>query len=182
MMEAHDGQVRKGGAGVPYSVHPMHVAVMLARWGLDEPTIIAALLHDVVEDCDDWDNARIERDFGTHIANVVAELTEDKSLSWDERKQGAVDHVPRLSSEACAIKAMDKLHNLESLVSQLREADDRSVVWKRFHGGRERTLVMSEALVVALEKRLDPRLARALRGGMDALLECAQHPSSSTVI
>ncbi len=178
MMDAHDGQVRKCAANVPYVVHPIHVALMLARWGLDETTIISALLHDVVEDCEDWTRERIESEFGPRVASIVAELTEDKSLGWDERKQAAVDHVPRMSTEACAIKAMDKLHNLESILADLREAEDSADVWKSFRGGRDKTLAMAEKLVVALEKRLDPRLARALRAGLDALMaEATQSPA-----
>ena len=88
-LAAHDGQLRKASTE-PYIVHPLHVALILARWGQEDDVIVSGLLHDVVEDCDGWDLARVEREFGRHIAHVVGELTEDKSKSWEERKDGSV--------------------------------------------------------------------------------------------
>ena len=78
--DAHDGQERKGG-GVPYILHPLHVTLILARVGADEVTLQAAILHDVVEDCDGWTLERVEREFGSEVRSVVAEVTEDKSKS-----------------------------------------------------------------------------------------------------
>lgn len=168
---AHAGQTRKGEPDVPYIVHPMHVALMLSRLGMDEEVIQSALLHDVVEDCPGWTLARVEREFGPRVAAIVGELTEDKSKSWDERKRRAIEHVPHLSPQAASIKAADKLHNLQSLAAALRTAADPEVVWKRFNGGRERTLAMSRELVAALTLRIDARLARALRAALQSVLD-----------
>lgn len=77
-LEAHAGQRRRGGREGPYAVHPIHVALMLARMGLSEVSIQAALLHDVVEDCEGWTLALLEERFGAEVAQVVAQLTEDK--------------------------------------------------------------------------------------------------------
>lgn len=161
-MEAHGGQERKGGVSVPYVVHPVHVAFMLARLGLDEETIVAAILHDVVEDCDSWTTARVELEFGAEVAGVVAQLTEDKSLSWTDRKQAAVDHVQHMCERAVRVKAADKLHNLESLVAELDRCDDHATIWLGFKGGREGTLRVARGMVEALVPRLDPRFADAL--------------------
>lgn len=170
-LEAHDGQWRKGFGQIPYVAHPFHVALLLARWNHDDAVIQAALLHDVVEDCDEWTLDRINQEFGARVAGIVAELTEDKSLSWDERKHLAVAHVPRLSPDAAAVKCMDKQHNLESLLGDLQRADDPADVWKRFRGGRDKTMAHAEQLVDALELRVDPRMARALRKTFDELQE-----------
>lgn len=157
---------------MPYVVHPVHVAFMLARLGLDEPTIVAAILHDVVEDCAGWSTARVEREFGPEVAGVVAQLTEDKSLSWAERKQAAVDHVAHMSDRALTVKAADKLHNLESLVAELDRSPDHAQVWSRFKGGREGTLRVARGLVEALAPRLEPRFAAALA---DVMVRLERH-------
>lgn len=170
---AHEGQVRKGRDPVPYVLHPVHVAIMLARLGMDEAVVQAGVLHDVVEDCEGWTVERIEADFGARVAGIVGELTEDKSKSWDERKQAAVDHVAHMSEEAAAVKACDKLHNLQSLLAALESAEDASDVWSRFRGGRERTLEMAERLVAALETRLEPRIVGPLRETLTALTASA---------
>ncbi len=57
--EAHSGQKRKGDGSVPYIVHPIHAALILARAGADEITILAGVLHDVVEDCEEWTLERV---------------------------------------------------------------------------------------------------------------------------
>ena len=171
---AHHGQTRKGDGCSPYVTHPMHVALMLARFGLDDDVIAAGLLHDVVEDCPGWSNERVQAEFGAHVAGIVAQLTEDKSCPWEERKQSAISKVPHMSPEAASVKACDKLHNLHSLVNQLREAEDPEQVWAKFKGGRERTLTMSNDLVEALVARVDARIAKALRAALRSLFEISE--------
>jgi len=159
---AHHGQKRKSPHSVPYIVHPVHVALMLSRLGEDDAVIQAGLLHDVVEDCRDWTLERVESEFGARVAGIVAEVTEDKSRTWDERKRAAIDDVPHVSPEALAVKACDKLHNLRSLVAELREAENSASIWARFTGGRERTLAMSRELIEALQERVGEPLHEAL--------------------
>jgi (p)ppGpp synthase/HD superfamily hydrolase len=164
---AHRGQMRKG-TDIPYVVHPIHVAIELARLGVDPLLIQAALLHDVVEDCKHagWDGDRVGREFGPVVAGIVAELSEDKALTWEERKKAGIEHVAHMSDDARTVKAADKLHNLRSLAADLAAASDKSVIWARFRGGRDRTLELSRALVDALVKHVDPRLGQALRAAM----------------
>lgn len=167
---AHEGQVRKGHEPVPYVSHPFHVALILARLGYDDTVIQAGLLHDVVEDCEGWTLARVGEEFGAPVRDIVAELTEDKSKTWEVRKRDGVERVARLSDAALAVKAADKLHNLESLLADLRASTEHARVWARYNGGRERTLAMSSDLVRALESRADPRLAQPLRRTLDEIL------------
>jgi len=87
------------------------------------------LFRHIAEDADGWDTGRIEAEFGTEVASIVTQLTEDKSQSWEERKQAAIDGVPHLCGRALAVKAADKLHNLESLVFDLDHAADPEDVW-----------------------------------------------------
>lgn len=160
---AHDGQYRKNGDAIPYVVHPLQVALYLAHAGCAESAVVAGVLHDVVEDCDEWTTERVAREFGAEVASIVADLTEDKSLTWDERKQWAVDHVPSMCAGAVAVKAADKLQNLSSLLASLQSAEDQAEVWKHFKGGREKTLAASRALVDALCERAPIALIEPLR-------------------
>jgi (p)ppGpp synthase/HD superfamily hydrolase len=170
----HEGQLRKSAEPTPYAAHPIHVALVLSRLGFDDAIVQAGLLHDVVEDCDGWTIARVRDEFGERVSSIVAELTEDKSKSWEERKRDGVERVAHMSLDALTVKAADKLHNLESLARDLEAARDRDLVWKRFKGGRERTLAMSAELVEALAPRVDPRLAVALRAAIARLERLAR--------
>lgn len=167
--EAHSGQQRRNRPGVPYLVHPVHIALMLTRLGCDEVTIVAGILHDVVEDSD-WTLSRIEAEFGAEVRVVVGDLTEDKSLSWEERKQWAIDHIPHMDPRARTIKAADKLHNLSSLARDLEAADDPAEVWSAFSRGPAQSLAMSARLVEVLAPLVHPDLRSALRTAI-AILE-----------
>jgi myo-inositol-1(or 4)-monophosphatase len=179
-VEAHGGQDRKGTESCPYSVHPVHVALMLARLGMDDEVIQAALLHDVLEDCEGWSVERMTAEFGARVTKIVTELTEDKSRSWDERKRHGIEHMAHVSADAAAVKAVDQLHNLESLRDSLNVAADPDRVWSRFTGGRERTVRMWGELVTATEKRVSPALGRALRKSYEALRELVESQTAAT--
>jgi (p)ppGpp synthase/HD superfamily hydrolase len=159
---AHAGQTRKGGEDVPYAVHPVHMALILTRFGARNALIQGALLHDVVEDCDGWDAERLESEFGSEVAAIVADLTEDKSKTWVERKQWAVDHIPHMSDDSVTVKAADKLHNLESLGQALAQSESVTEVWTHFKGGRDDTLSMDRLLVAALTARVGGSLGLEL--------------------
>lgn len=161
-VQAHAEQVRKGN-GDPYAVHPLHMAFALARLGLDDATVQAALLHDVLEDCDGWDAAGFEQLFGREVTSVVLELTEDKSQTWSDRKRAAFEHVPHLSARALAVKAADVLHNLVSLERTLEQRGDVPEVWNVFRGGKERTLAHHRRMVETLGARAPQPLAAELR-------------------
>ncbi len=159
--EAHQGQTRKS-AHVPYVVHPVHVALLLARSGANDETIQAGILHDVVEDCEGWTLEKVEDHFGQHVAAIVGELTEDKRLPWPERKQAQVDSVAEMSKEAATVKATDQLHNLSSLLSDLRESSNTAEVWSHFTASPEETMAMSRVMVETLVRRVDRKLGEAL--------------------
>jgi len=157
---AHAEQTRKGSA-LPYVSHPAHVALILVRVGASSATVQAGLLHDVVEDCDDWTHERIESEFGAEVAVIVAELTEDKSKTWEERKLAAAEKAATMSPEGALVKAVDQLHNLRALEESLAETDDPEEVWARFKGGKTATIEMSTRLLEALTGRVDPRITEA---------------------
>ena len=116
--EKHSNQKRKGAAGEPYINHLIEVADLVAM-ALTEPdanVVIAALLHDTVEDTDTTREELIEL-FGTDVADLVAELTDDKSLPQAVRKRLQIEHAPRLSARAQIVKLADKISNVRSILS-----------------------------------------------------------------
>ena len=91
--KAHAGQFRKG-TRRPYIVHPIEVADIVSSMTKDEEVICAAVLHDTVEDCKGITFDILKLRFGARVADMVAQESEDKSLSWEERKGATItdDH------------------------------------------------------------------------------------------
>ena len=116
---AHSTQRRKGGAREPYVNHLTEVARLVAQatGGKDEKLIIAALLHDVLEDQSmHVSHAMLVENFGKRVARIVQEVTDDKSLPKAERKRLQVLHAPHLSRRAKILKIADKAANLNSIL------------------------------------------------------------------
>lgn len=112
----HRFQVRKDPYQTPYIIHPIGVANTLMTLGnvRDPDIIIGALLHDTVEDTETTFE-EIEQRFGVRVANFVREVTDDKSLPKQTRKQLQIEHAPKKSAGAAQIKLADKLYNLKDL-------------------------------------------------------------------
>jgi guanosine-3',5'-bis(diphosphate) 3'-pyrophosphohydrolase len=116
--EKHATQKRKGKTGEPYINHLLEVAQLISA-SVPEPDtnlLIAALLHDVIEDAGVTKDELADR-FGADVANLVAEVTDDKSLPKADRKRLQVENAPKKSIRAQAIKLADKISNLRSILS-----------------------------------------------------------------
>lgn len=114
--EKHSTQRRKDAAATPYINHCILVARVLLREGglTDESLLLAALLHDTVEDTDaTFDDLRAR--FGDEVAALVGEVTDDKSLPKDERKRLQVEHAREASVRAKQLKLADKICNVRDL-------------------------------------------------------------------
>ncbi len=114
--EKHQFQTRKDSSNTPYIIHPIGVANNLMTIGKvrDADVIIAALLHDTVEDTDtSFDE--IESRFGVRVTDFVREVTDDKSLAKDVRKRLQIEHAPHKSFGAAQVKLSDKLYNLSDM-------------------------------------------------------------------
>ncbi|MEL6159223.1 MAG: HD domain-containing protein [Cyanobacteria bacterium J06627_32] len=109
----HRHQRRKDTGKTPYINHPIAVANILLNEArvTDEVVLISALLHDTVEDTETTFE-EIERCFGEAIRDVVAEVTDDKSLPRAVRKQKQIDHAAGLSDRAKLVKLADKISNI----------------------------------------------------------------------
>lgn len=116
--QAHRHQRRKNSSGEPYINHPISVATKIWSIGSDfnVDAVIGAILHDTVEDTD-TSLGEIQYRFGENIAQIVSEVSDDKSLSKVERKKLQIVHAKDACKAAKLVKLSDKLDNLSSLVS-----------------------------------------------------------------
>lgn len=114
--EKHKTQRRKDAEGSPYINHPIDVAETLWNVGgvRDIRVIVAAILHDTVEDTS-TSPAEIEEQFGPVVRALVQEVTDDKSLPKTERKRLQIEHAPHLSTGAKQIKLADKISNIHDV-------------------------------------------------------------------
>jgi guanosine-3',5'-bis(diphosphate) 3'-pyrophosphohydrolase len=115
--ERHRDQRRKGVRETPYINHPIEVAELLVRiGGVDDiDVLVAAILHDTVEDTETKPE-EIEREFGASVVALVLEVT-DPPLTRLERKRLEVEHAPHLSPRAKLIKLADKICNVADTAS-----------------------------------------------------------------
>ena len=147
----HDRQVRKG-TRLPYLTHPANVAVILTRYDQDEQTIVAGILHDVIEDCvrdgytRDMLEQRIGDKFGPEVLDTVLAVTQRQvdeegiELSSEERRDDYLARLAGASDSARWVCAADKIHNGASIVADLKRTLDPDTVWSRFNAGRVGTV------------------------------------------
>jgi guanosine-3',5'-bis(diphosphate) 3'-pyrophosphohydrolase len=114
----HRAQRRKDKEASPYINHPIALADVLANEGAvdDAATLAAAVLHDTIEDTETT-YQELREHFGREIADVVMEVTDDKTLPKAERKERQVVHAPHLSQRAKLVKLADKICNLRDIAS-----------------------------------------------------------------
>jgi (p)ppGpp synthase/HD superfamily hydrolase len=161
--QKHDGQTRKK-TSVPYISHLLMVAGLVLQAGGDEDLAIAALLHDVVEDCGGMPMLKdVRRQFGKRVAHVVEGCTdsfETPKKPWKERKVYYLRHLRTADRDVRLVSAADKLHNAREILSDFRESGP--VVWERFAGKREGTIWYYRALVREFKRRSPNRLVLEL--------------------
>lgn len=115
--DKHKNQKRKGVDGTPYINHPIKVAKLLIENGkvADLNIILAALLHDTVEDTETTETELIDN-FGKEITAYVMEMTDDKSLEKSIRKELQIKNAPHKSKGAKLIKICDKICNITDVI------------------------------------------------------------------
>ncbi len=147
----HDQQVRKG-TRLPYFTQPANVAVILTRYGRDEHTVVAGILHDTVEDGvrEGWTSSvleeRIGRKFGMDALETVLAVIERRTdsdgveIAPEDRKSDMLTRLEAASEESRWVCAADKLHNANTIVYDLARTSFPETVWGRFSVGREGTV------------------------------------------
>ena len=119
--EAHEGQKRKD--GTPYITHPVAVADICADWGLDEDSVISALLHDVIEDTS-VTHADIARRFGDAVAGIVEGVTKLTRVQYTSKEDEQMENLRKMllamaeDIRVILIKIADRLHNMRTMAYQ----------------------------------------------------------------
>ena len=162
---------------VPYIAHLMGTMCILARIGVRDEVLAAAILHDYLEDVPDPDGREnIRTALGDEVLALVLEVTEhkrrdiDESDTWLIRKREQLEHIGGMPREAVLIKAADVLHNVLSLLADLEAADEPETVWRPFNAGPDQQLWYFTGVADAVEGRLgDHLLVDKLRASVDRL-------------
>lgn len=167
--DAFREKVRKG-SGIPYLTHLLQVMVTVGEHGGTEDQMIAAVLHDYLEDIKGASVDELRREFGDEVAAIVVALSDATTYPkppWEERKQRYVAQVASEPPEVKLVSAADKLHNARSIRRDLATVGD--AVWDRFTATREQTLWYYREMVAALSTGWDHPLLEELRREVDAL-------------
>ena len=178
--EKHAGQMRKQSA-VPYLSHLMAVAALVLEAGGDEDMAIAALLHDVVEDCGGMPRLiEIRKQFGPRVAKIVEGCTDsfgEPKREWMERKKDYLREVTHADAETRLVSASDKLHNVRTILADYRQHGE--AIWKRFTGRKDGTLWYYRALNDEYQRRGTNRTTRELEIAVTALESAVRKKTSS---
>ncbi|MDQ6962841.1 MAG: bifunctional (p)ppGpp synthetase/guanosine-3',5'-bis(diphosphate) 3'-pyrophosphohydrolase [Mariprofundaceae bacterium] len=180
--QAHSGQVRS--SGEPYIIHPIEVARILSDLGMDEDSIITALLHDTVEDTsvtlDD-----IRELFGEEVVCLVDGLTKVGQISFSSNEQKQVENFRKMilataqDLRVLLVKLADRLHNMRTL-NFLKEAKQRSIATETLQiyaplahrlGIHRIKQEMEDASFSFLEPEAYKRLSKSLALGSGKLLQ-----------
>jgi len=118
----HKDQVRKGQVPYPYMTHLFAVAMIVSDYTDDENTIVAALLHDTLEDTD-YTEKELEDDFGGPVRDIVMSITEPPTddttrAKITEQKKQYLKQLKDASERALVVVAADKIHNMRSIVEE----------------------------------------------------------------
>jgi GTP pyrophosphokinase len=138
--------------GEPYVAHLLAVCSIALEYGADETTAIAALLHDAVEDQGGAKSREeIRHRFGDQVTAIVDECSDTEVTPkppWRQRKEAHIAHAASASTAAKLIMAADKLHNLRSLVRELRRSG--AAIWQHFSASPQDVLWYQRSMRAAL--------------------------------
>lgn len=158
--DKHRRQRRKDAEASPYINHPIAVAAVLALEGgiADQDLLIAAVLHDTVEDTE-TSFEELEREFGPAVRGLVSEVTDDKALATRDRKALQITHASTASPSAKQLKIADKICNIRDIAGQPPAS------WSR---GRKEEYIAWTERVVAGCRGVNPKLDSAYTAAIEA--------------
>lgn len=153
----HADQKRKG-SDIPYIAHLMSVAARVYEMGGSETEIIAALLHDSVEDQGGRTVLDEIRDrFGNEVAQIVFNCSDSMGKPkppWRERKEAFLARIKTFDETTLRVVLADKTHNVSSTLLDLKNSPQYDV-WEKFNGGKSGSIWYYTQLKIELGKRID---------------------------
>ena len=156
---AHRGQFRKG-TRIPYVLHPLRTAQILIETDAAADLILAAILHDTIEDTD-VTFEELEAEFGARVAQLVGAVSEpDRQAGWEDRKQQTIDSLRTASSEVLLVACADKLDNVRSM----RRGERRMgpAFWERFHRPKQAQAWYYRRVSIAISESADSQPLKGL--------------------
>lgn len=174
--DAFAHRIRKG-SGIPYLTHLLQVAVTVGEHGGDEEQMIAAVLHDYLEDIEGASVAELRDRFGDRVADLVQALSDSTTRpkpSWEERKVRYLAALRLEPAELKLISAADKLHNASSIVRDYLRTG--AGVFDRFTATREQTLWYYREVVDALADGFEHAIVDELRAKVAELHALVDEP------
>jgi (p)ppGpp synthase/HD superfamily hydrolase len=139
---AHAAQVRKSD-GSPYVVHPVMVSRLVEKAGGSEAAVVAALVHDVLEDTAVTE-VELRAVLGDAVVDIVAGVSEDQSLEWEARKEKYIERVASSSDDTKLVSVADKIHNAYSLLEH--HGTHGKAAWEKFNRGKEKKIWFERTL------------------------------------
>ena len=181
---AHEGQYRKD-EPTPYIAHPVAVAMIVSDFTKDEDVVVAAILHDVLEDVppEQYSAQDMTAEFGERVTELVRGVSEEKTAGqeqapWRERKEGYLRTLKEDSEECLLLSAADKIHNLRSMVAAHERLGEK--MWDVFNAGPADKLWFYTAIADEVEKKLGAcEASRTLRDAVEAVRAIAPAGSLS---
>jgi len=172
-IHAFRNHVRKGN-GIPYIAHLFHVAAIVAENQGDEDQLIAALLHDWLEDVEGARVDELRRRFGDRVAGLVLALSDstgEPKPPWHQRKETYLAHLRTQGPDVKLVSVADKIHNISSIIRDYLSVGES--LWGRFRGGRDGTLWYYRSVHAALAAGWDHPLVDALGEQVERLHQLA---------
>lgn len=122
------------GTDIPYIIHPFGVMLIASNATNDEDTLIACLMHDVLEDVDAsiYSEDQMRQDYGAKVVRIVKDVTKDETEpDWHARSKAYLSHLQnKACDEAITVCSADKIHNLQSILTDYQTIGDD--LWQRF--------------------------------------------------
>ena len=159
--KAHRNQTRKG-TDIPYISHPVAAAMIVSEYTTDENTVVACILHDILEDVEPavYSEADMRNDFGDDIVEIVKGVSEDKTAGepekpWIERKRGYLAHLDSIENEKpLIVSTADKIHNLTDILEEYDRVGDS--IWQKFNASKDDELWFYDEFLRIIEKKRIP--------------------------
>lgn len=147
-IEAHKNQIRKHD-GSPYVAHPIMVGRILERAGFSEVVVAAGLTHDVLEDTPITE-PELRTMLGDAVVDIVAAVSEDQALVWEERKEKYVKTVVAGGESVWAVSVADKIHNAQDFIAF--HAVSGPECWSVFNRDKEKKIWFEKLVHTELSK------------------------------
>ncbi len=150
----HKDQVRKGDVPYPYVTHPFAVALIVSDYTDKEDVLVAALLHDTLEDTD-YTREELTEDFGGTVLTLVESVTRPDDIegeSWVTKRKEYVKQLKDAPEDALIVAAADKIHNMRSMVEAYWGKEEELLA--DFGGSLEERLMMYQEISNVFNRRL----------------------------